>query len=132
MCRAHNGTIDSLSRNSFHTCTRFGVSMQYRSNCKPSDTLLKDPDKKSFSIFFSSSSRRWRPRQGFFLFPLSSVLLKSVRDMHCLLFCGSSTRWSKTTSSNCVADRRRQLALPTVLRTCLMTTIWSSWVVTWI
>ena len=87
-------------------------TIMYRSKCKPSDTLLKDPDKKSFSIFFSSSSRRWRPRQGFFLFPLSSVLLKSVRDMHCLLFCGSSMRWSETTILNCFADRRRQLVFP--------------------
>lgn len=29
MRKAHNGTSDSLSRNSFHTCTRFGVSMQH-------------------------------------------------------------------------------------------------------
>ena len=88
-------------------------TIMYRSKCKPSDTLLKDPDKKSFFYCFSLRRRGAGVRdKDFFLCSASSVLLKSVRDMHCLLFCGSSMRWSETTILNCFADRRRQLVFP--------------------
>ena len=73
---------------------------------------MKDPDKTSFSIVFLLVVAALASATRILLFRLSSVLLKSVRDMYCLLFCCSSTRWSETTISNCFADRRRQLAFP--------------------